>query len=163
MVEPLPPGHLLVLRPRRPDPTPPARAFPPSRARRSRGRFPISPVVGAVALLAAALLLVGESAAATQASYQIATLKLEQARLTAEYDQLQAQLAGDQAANQVANAAQRLGLTHPNRWQYLSSAGSPIALGPQPADQGHRGIWANVLAVLGAVIGRPLDAAASAN
>jgi cell division protein FtsL len=163
MVEPLPPGHLLVLRPRRPDPTPPARAFPPSRVRRSRGRFPISPVAGAVALLAAALLLVGASASATQASYQIASLKLEQARLSAEYDQLQAQLAGDQAANQVANAAQQLGMAHPNRWQYLSSAGSPIALGPQPADQTHRGLLANVLAVLSAVIGRPLDAAAAAN
>src|SRR5205823_5964198 len=83
MVEPLPPGHLLVLRPRRPDPTPPARAFPPSRARRSRGRPSISPLVGAVSLIAAALLLVAQSAAATQASYQIATLKPEQARLSA--------------------------------------------------------------------------------
>jgi len=163
MVEPFPPGHLLVLRPRRPDPTPPARAFPPSRARRSRGRFPISPLAGAVALLSAALLLVGASAAATQASYQIASLKIEQARLTTEYDQLQAQLAADQAANRVANAAQQLGMAHPNRWQYLSSAGSPIALGSQPADQSHRGIWANVLAVLDSVIGRPLSASASTN
>src|SRR5207244_12588996 len=64
MVEPLPPGHLLVLRPRRPDPTPPARAFPPSRARRSRGRPSISPLVGAVGLIGAAPLLVGPSAAA---------------------------------------------------------------------------------------------------
>src|SRR5256886_1303922 len=99
MVEPLPPGHLLVLRPRRPDPTPPARAFPPSRARRSRGRPSISPLVGAVSLIAAALLLVAQSAAATQASYQIATLKQEQAHLNAEHDQLLAQLAGDRAAN----------------------------------------------------------------
>src|SRR5438270_811924 len=88
MVEPLPPGHLLVLRPRRPDPTPPARAFPPSRARRSRGRPSISPLVGAVVLIAAALLLVAQSAAATQASYQIATLKQEQARPSARHDDM---------------------------------------------------------------------------
>src|SRR5207245_6162518 len=74
MVESLPPGHLLVLRPRRPDPTPPARAFPPSRARRSRGRPSISPLVGAVSLIAAALLLVAESAAAAQPRSPLPTL-----------------------------------------------------------------------------------------
>ncbi|TMC43434.1 MAG: hypothetical protein E6J25_05800 [Chloroflexi bacterium] len=157
MVEPLPPGHLLVLRPRRPDPTPPARAFPPSRARRSRGRPSISPLVGAVSLIAAALLLVAQSAAATQASYQIATLKQEQARLNGEHDQLLAQLAGDRAANRVATAAQQLGLSHPSRWQYVHAAGAPIALGPHPANQGRVGVWDGVLAVLGAVIGRPLN------
>src|SRR5207245_11533349 len=77
MVEPLPPGHLLVLRPRRPDPTPPARAFPPSRARRSRGRPSISPLVGAVSLIAAALLLLAQSAAATQDRYPLAPLQHE--------------------------------------------------------------------------------------
>ena len=156
MVEPLPPGHLLVLRPRRPDPTPPARAFPPSRARRSRGRPSISPLVGAISLVAAALLLVAQSAAATQASYQIATLKQEQARLTAEHDQLQAQLAADRAANRVATAAQQLGLSHPNRWQYVPAMGSPIALGPVPASQGRPNVWQRVQAVLNAVTGRPL-------
>jgi hypothetical protein len=157
MVEPLPPGHLLVLRPRRPDPTPPARAFPPSRARRSRGRPSISPLVAAISLIAAALLLVAQSAAATQASYQIATLKQEQSRLTAEHDQFLAQLAGDRAANRVATAAQQLGLSHPTRWQYVASTRSPIALGPRPASQGRTGVWDGVLAVLAAVIGRPLN------
>jgi hypothetical protein len=157
MVEPLPPGHLLVLRPRRPDPTPPARAFPPSRARRSRGRPSISPLVGAVTLIAAALLLVAQSAAATQASYQIATLKQEQARLNGEHDQLMAQLAGDRAANRVATAAQQLGLSHPSRWQYVHATGSPIALGPRATNPGRAGVWDRVLAVLGAVTGRPLD------
>ena len=161
MIEPLPPGHLLVLRPRRPDPTPPARAFPPSRARRSRGRPSISPLVGALSLVAAALLLVAQSAAATQASYQIAALKQEQARLTAEHDQLQAQLAGDRAANRVATAAQQLGLSHPGRWQYVHATDSPIALGPGPADSGPRRIWDGVLAVLSVVTGRPLDASAA--
>src|SRR3979490_3238307 len=142
MVEPLPPGHLLVLRPRRPDPTPPARAFPPSRARRSRGRPSLSPLGGAVALIAAALLLVAQSAAATQASYQIATLKQEQARLNAERDQLLAQLAGAAAATGVPPAAQQLGLSHPSRWQYVHAAGSPIALGPRPAPARGSRRWA---------------------
>jgi len=158
MVEPLPPGHLLVLRPRRPDPTPPARAFPPSRARRSRGRPSISPLVGAVVLIAAALLLVAQSAAATQASYQIATLKQEQARLSAEHDQLQAQLAADRAANRVATAAQQLGLSHPGRWQYVHATDSPIALGPRPLTRGRVAVWDGVMAVIGAITGRPLAA-----
>jgi cell division protein FtsL len=163
MVEPLPPGHLLVLRPRRPDPTPPARAFPPSRARRSRGRPSISPLVAAVSLIAAALLLVAQSAAATQASYQIATLKQEQARLSAEHDQLQAQLAADRAANRVASAAQQLGLTHPGRWQYVHATDSPIALGPRPATPGRTGVLDGVMAVIGAITGRPLAASSTSH
>jgi hypothetical protein len=163
MVEPLPPGHLLVLRPRRPDPTPPARALPPSRARRSRGRPSISPLVGAVSLIAAALLLVAQSAAATQASYQITNLKQEQAQLSADHDQLLAQLAGDRAANRVATAAQQLGLSHPSRWQYVRATRSPIALGPRPANQGHSGVLDGVLAVLGVITGRPLTVSSSAH
>lgn len=163
MVEPLPPGHLLVLRPRRPDPTPPARALSPSRARRSRGRSSISPLLGAIALVAAALLLVAQSAAATQASYQIATLKQEQARLSAEHDQLQALLAADSAATRVAGAAQQLGLTHPGRWQFVRAADSPIALGPVPTTASQPGIWNHVLGVLGALTGRPLHAALDAS
>src|SRR5260370_8936725 len=99
MVEPLPPGHLLVLRPRRPDPTPPARAFPPSRARRSRGRPSISPLVGATALIAAALLLAGQSAPPTPPSYQIPTLKQQQPPLTPEHHQPPPQPATPPAAN----------------------------------------------------------------
>ncbi len=157
MVEPVPPGHLLVLRPRRPDPTPPARAVPPSRARRSRGRPSLSPLVGAATMITGALLLVAQSAAATQASYQIATLKQEQAKLAAAHDQLQSQLAADQAANRVAIAAQQLGMAHPSRWQYVHGAGSPIALRQAPQDGGRPGVVNGVLAVLGAVTGRPVD------
>ncbi|HET9849041.1 MAG TPA: hypothetical protein VFR68_10850 [Candidatus Dormibacteraeota bacterium] len=109
--------------------------------------------------MAAALLLVAQSAAATQASYQIATLKQEQARLTAEHDQLQAQLADDRAANRVAIAAQQLGMSHPGRWQYVKGVDSPIALGPIPARQGRPGVWDHVLAVLDTVTGRPLNTA----
>jgi len=114
--------------------------------------------VAAVSLIAAALLLVAQSAAATQASYQIATLKQEQAHLTAEHDQLLAQLAGDRAANRVATAAQQLGLSHPGRWQYLHATSSPIALGPHASDSGHPPMWDGVMAVVGAITGRPLEA-----
>ncbi len=154
MVEPLPPGHLLVLRPRRPDPTPPARAFPPSRARRSRGRLPASPLVGAAVLVTSALLLVAQSAAATQASYQITALKQKQAQLLAEQDQLQSQLLQARGANRVAVAAEALGMTHPTRWQYLSGARSPIALAPHA--EGHGPVVTGVLAVLTTLFGRPL-------
>jgi hypothetical protein len=107
-------------------------------------------------LVAAALLLVAQSAAATQASYQIATLKQEQARLSGEHDQLQAQLAVDRAANRVAIAAQQLGLSHPSRWQFVKATNSPIALGPLPAGTGTTGVWDHVLAVLASLTGRPL-------
>jgi hypothetical protein len=119
-------------------------------------------LVGAITLIAAALLLVAQSAAATQASYQIATLKQEQARLSVDHDQLMAQLAGDRTANRVATAAQQLGLSHPSRWQYLHAAGSPIALGPRVTNPGRSSVMDGVLAVLGAMMGRPLNAADSA-
>ena len=113
--------------------------------------------------MAAALLLVAQSAAATQASYQIATLKQEQARLSAEHDQLQARLAADRAANRVAIAAQQLGLSHPSRWQFVKATDSPIALGPIPASQGRPGVWDHVLTVLDAITGRPLATHATAS
>lgn len=118
--------------------------------------------MGALSLVAAALLLVAQSAAATQASYQIATLKQEQARLSAQHDQLQAQLAADRAANRVATAAQQLGMAHPSRWQYVNGAESPIALGPMPATPGRPGMWDRVMTVLAAITGRPLNTAHTA-
>ncbi len=156
MVEPLPPGHLLVLRPRRPGSTPPARTSPPSRARRSRDRFASQPLAAALLVLAAALLLVAQSAAATQQSYQISALKQEQAKLQGERDDLQAQLAQARAANRVDAAALALGLNRPSRWQYVPGSRSPIALAPHPA-QPRGGLWSGVLAVLSGAIGKPLD------
>ena len=107
-------------------------------------------------VLGAALVLVAQSAAATQQSYQIGALKQEQARLQAERDDLQARLAQVRAANRVDAAAVALGLSRPSRWQYVRGAASPIALASRPA-QGRSGIWTGVLAVLSGVIGRPLD------
>jgi hypothetical protein len=104
--------------------------------------------------MTAALLLVAQSAAATQASYQISNLKLEQTRLMAEADQLQAQLAQAQAANRVAAAADALGMTHPSRWQYLTAApGSPIALAPRAEDTPAAGLVKGVMAAIGTFIG----------
>ena len=163
MVEPLPPGHLLVLRPRRPDPTPPARALPPSRARRSRGRLLSSPLLAATAVVGAALLLVAQSAAATQASYQITALKQEQARLLAEQDQLQAQLAQAQAPSRVAAAAQTLGLGQPAHWQYLHQSPSPIALAPATPASDRTTAVRGVLAVLATLLGAPAGVGAESS
>ena len=107
-------------------------------------------------VLAAALLLVAQSAAATQQSYEINALKQQQAKLLAVRDDLQAQLAEARAANRVDAAARALGLNRPARWQYVPGTGSPIALGPRPAPA-RGGLWTGVLAVLSGVIGRPLD------
>ena len=152
-----PPGHLLVLRPRRPEPTPPAHAVTPSSVRRARARLSASPLFAVAALVVGALILVAQSAAATQASYEIASLKQEQARLLAEQDQLHFQLAQAQAAYRVDSAAQALGLTRPGRWQYLSAGRSPIALNLEQHDH-TRAVWTNVFAALSTLVGKPLRA-----
>lgn len=107
-------------------------------------------------MLAVALVLVAQSAMATQQSYQIGALKQEQAKLRAQRDDLQAQLAQARAANRVDAAATALGLNRPSRWQYVQGSTSPIALAPHPAEP-RGGLWSGVLAALGGVIGRPLD------
>jgi cell division protein FtsL len=114
-----------------------------------------SPVLAAVAVALAALVLVAQSAAATQASYQIAALKQEQAQLLAEQDQLQAQLAEAQAPARVAEAAQSLGLGQPAHWQYLPASGSPIALAPPTSAAAKSAAVRGVLAVLATLLGAP--------
>ena len=159
--EPFPPGHLLVLRPRRPDPTPPARVSPPSHARRSRARLSATPWLAAAAVVTAALLLVGQSAMATQASYQITALTREQAGLLAERDQLQAELAQARAAYRVEGGAEALGMARPSRWAYLRQADSPIALGPHAPE--HSDLLSTVFSAVGAAMGTPVEAEAKSN
>ena len=117
--------------------------------------------MGAIVLIGAALLLVAQSAAATQASYQIGALKDRQARLLAEQDQLQSQLAQVRAPSRVATAAQTLGMGQPARWQYVPGAASPIALAPRRPAERPGGLLAGVLAVVGTLVGRSTDGQAS--
>jgi cell division protein FtsL len=114
-----------------------------------------SPALAAVAVALAAFVLVAQSAAATQASYQITALKQEQAQLQAEQDQLQAQLAEAQAPARVAEAAQSLGLGQPAHWKYLPATGSPIALAPPAPAAGKSAAMRGVLAVLATLLGAP--------
>jgi cell division protein FtsL len=118
--------------------------------------------MGAVILVFGALTVVAESAAATQASYQITALKQEQAQLQATSEQLQTELAQATAANRVDAAARLLGMTHPSHWQYLSMASSPIALGPHSAQEGRPAslLLNQLVAVVREVIGRPVGAVA---
>lgn len=152
-----PPGHLLVLRPRRPESTPPAHAVTPSSVRRARARLSTSPLLAAAALVVGALILVAQSASATQASYEIASLKQEQARLLAEQDQLHFELAQAQAAYRVDSSAQALGMARPGRWQYIPGGRSPIALNLDGQDQS-RAVWSSVFAALSTLVGKPLRA-----
>ncbi|HYM49641.1 MAG TPA: hypothetical protein VET65_03610 [Candidatus Limnocylindrales bacterium] len=112
-------------------------------------------------LIAAALLLVAQSASATQASYQINALKDRQAHLLAEQDQLQSQLAQIRAPSRVASVALTLGMGQPARWQYVTGSPSPIALAPRHAADGQRGVLGGVLAVVGTLVGRFGDGQAS--
>jgi hypothetical protein len=109
--------------------------------------------MGAMVLISAALLLVAQSAAATQASYQINALKDRQARLLAEQDQLQSELAQVRAPSRVAAMAQNLGMGQPARWQYVPGSASPIALAPAPETHRSSGVLAGVLAVVGTLVG----------
>lgn len=105
-------------------------------------------------MMSAALLLVAQSAAATQASYQISALKDRQQRLVAEQDQLQSQLAQAQAPSRVASVASTLGMGQPARWQYLPGSASPIALAPTSPSSGHDSVLTGVLAVISTLVDR---------
>jgi len=112
------------------------------------------------ALIAVALLLVGQSAVATQSSYQITALQQEQGRLTAEGQQLQVQLAQARAPKQVLGTAAAKGFVVPRCCNYLAQTQSPIALVSR-APETRPSLWTGVVAALTSIAGRPIDAEAT--
>jgi hypothetical protein len=102
---------------------------------------------------------VSETAAATQASYQIGNLKLKQARLEAQQQQIRYQISLATSAGKIDGDASRLGMVRSSQWQYLPGSSSPVALAkpaPQPAGNANRS-WLEQLAL---VLGRPTEAQA---
>jgi hypothetical protein len=84
--------------------------------------------VGIIVLCAIALVYVSETAAATQASYQITSLKAEQRRLLAEQEQVRYEISLASSAGRLDADARRIGLVQtPNR-VYVPSGANPIAL-----------------------------------
>lgn len=99
------------------------------RARQRRAQLGFGWTALAILLLCVvALAYVFETAAATQASYQITSLKVEQRRLLAEQEQVRYEISLASSAGRLDADARRIGLIQsPNR-VYVASAGNPIAL-----------------------------------
>jgi hypothetical protein len=106
-----------------------------------------------------ALAYVAETAAATQASYQISNLKQRQAELLAQQQQTRFQISLATSAGQIDGDAARLGMVRTSQWQYLRGSSSPVALAkPEPQTNATPSrSWFDQLAV---VLGRPTEAQA---
>jgi len=102
---------------------------------------------------------VSETAAATQSSYQIGNLKLKQARLEAEQQQIRYQITVATSAGRIDGDAAQLGMVRSNQWQYLPGSSSPVALA-RPAPQTGGGSNRSWLEQLALVLGRPTEAQA---
>jgi hypothetical protein len=130
-----------------------------ARARRAHGAG-IRWIVLWIALLSVfALAYVAETAAATQASYQISNLKQRQAELLAQQQQTRFQISLATSAGQIDGDAAKLGMVRSSQWQYLPGSNSPVALAradPQTNANPNRS-WFDQLAV---VLGRPTEAQA---
>jgi hypothetical protein len=129
-----------------------------TRARKHHSiRFPTL-IVATAAACSLALAYVSESASATEASYRIAALKAQQAKLIAEQQQIRYQISLSSSAGQVDGRAAALGMVRAPHWQYLPSTASPLALAPAAVEPARpRMGWIDELA---AVLGRPTEAEA---
>jgi hypothetical protein len=130
-----------------------------ARARRARGagfRW-IFLSIGLLSIFGIAY--VSETAAATQSSYQIGNLKLKQARLEAEQQQIRYQITVATSAGRIDGDAAQLGMVRSNQWQYLPGSSSPVALA-RPAPQTGGGSNRSWLEQLALVLGRPTEAQA---
>lgn len=102
---------------------------------------------------------VAETAAATQASYQIATLKQQQADMLGQQQQIRYQISLATSAGQIDGDAAKLGMLRASQWQYLPGSTSPVALAkpdPQTNPNANRS-WLDQLAL---ALGRPTEAQA---
>jgi hypothetical protein len=113
--------------------------------------------IGMVSVFAIAY--VAETAAATQASYQIANLKQEQADLMAQQQQIRYQISMATSAGQLDGDAAKLGMVRSSQWQYLPGSTSPVALA-RPENNGNTGAGHSWLDQLALALGRPTEAQA---
>jgi hypothetical protein len=102
---------------------------------------------------------VAETAAATQASYQIATLKQRQADMRAQQQQIRYQISLATSAGQIDGDAAKLGMVRSSQWQYLPGSTSPVALA-RPDTPGIANANRSWLDQLALALGRPTEAQA---
>jgi hypothetical protein len=102
---------------------------------------------------------VAETAAATQASYQIATLKQQQADMRAQQQQIRYRISLATSAGQIDGDAAKLGMVRSSQWQYLPGSTSPVALArpDAPGSGNPNRSWLDQLAL---ALGRPTEAQA---
>jgi hypothetical protein len=106
-----------------------------------------------------ALAYVAETAAATQASYQISSLKQRQSELLAQQQQTRFQISLATSAGQIDGDAAKLGMIRSSQWQYLPGSSSPVALA-RPDTQTTASPNRSWLDQLALVLGRPTEAQA---
>lgn len=131
-----------------------------ARARRARPTTFRWIVVWIAMLSIFAIAYVAETAAATQASYQIGNLKLQQADLQAQQQQIRYQISLATSAGQIDGDAAKMGMVRSSQWQYLAGSTSPVALaGPPTVVNSANKSWLEQLAL---ALGRPTEAQAKA-
>src|SRR6202171_6315729 len=104
-----------------------ARRAPPARRARGAGFRWIFLSIGLLSVFGIAY--VSETAAATQASYQIGNLKLKQAKLETEQQRIRYQITVTTSAGRIDGDAAKVGMVRANQWQYLPCSSSPLHLG----------------------------------
>jgi hypothetical protein len=102
---------------------------------------------------------VAETAAATQASYQIDRLHQQQRTLVAQQQQIRYQISMQTSAGRLDGDAGKMGMVPQGSIQYLPGGHNPVALAPpQAPSQGEpKGSFLEQLAT---ILGRPTDAQA---
>jgi sensor histidine kinase regulating citrate/malate metabolism len=126
------------------------RSSAPAR-RRTRPHFGRAAVVLA-AIGALALAYVGETAMATQSSYQIGGLKAQQAQLLAQQQQIRYQISLQTSAGRLDGQAGAMGMVRASNWQYVQGGDSRLALlhtEPDAAGKQPRSLLDEVAAALG--------------
>jgi hypothetical protein len=129
-------------------------------ARRPRASASVGAVlVGIAAVGGLGLSYVAETAAATQASYQIAVLGKQQEDLLARQQQIRYQISLATSAGRLDGDAAKMGMVRQGQTQYLPGGRNPVALaGPQ--EQTPTVAPSSLLDQLAAVLGRPTEAQA---
>lgn len=131
-----------------------------ARVRRPRASVGLGLVMlGIAAVAGLGLSYVAETAAATQASYQIGNLKKQQQDLISQQQQIRYQISLQTSAGRLDGDAGKMGMVRQGQIQYLPSSHNPVALAPPDRSAPVAG-QGSLLEQLATILGRPTDAQA---
>jgi hypothetical protein len=107
---------------------------PPRRTRLRRGGprtpLPLLPLIAALAGVGVAY--ISQSAHSTQATYQAASLSVQNQQLRNQDSQLGDDLARLESAERIVAAAQKLGMRPAGHWSYVDATLKPVVTLPAP-------------------------------